>query len=136
MLFYKTLDYILKGCSENQNRTETAWETNALTCSATHPILLEHTTIWSFVNEYLSPHPYADGWLSHYESTLRGIRQARILYEMQANIFCLATHGYSYLNASTGSSFDALLAGYIPKKIPTTAAKRNANNIELKVTTD
>lgn len=43
---------------------------------------------------------------------------------------------YSYLNASTGSSFDALLAGYIPKKIPTPTAKKNASSIELKVITD
>lgn len=43
---------------------------------------------------------------------------------------------YSYLNASTGSSFDALLAGYIPKKMPTPTAKKNASSIELKVITD
>lgn len=43
---------------------------------------------------------------------------------------------YSYLNASTGSSFDALLAGYIPKKMPTLTAKKNASSIELKVITD
>lgn len=33
---------------------------------------------------------------------------------------------YSYLNASIGSSFDALLAGYIPKNMPTADEKRKA----------
>jgi hypothetical protein len=41
---------------------------------------------------------------------------------------------YSYLNASIGSLFAALIAGYVPKTTPTKKEKPNASRIDQRGT--
>ena len=57
----------------------------------------------------------------------------KVLYTEYLIHYTLLNTIYSYLNASTGSRFEALYAGAIPNTIPTTELNPNDNKIVVKL---